>query len=775
MARELKVIITGDSKQLEQALGKSSKSTETFGTKIAGMGKAAGIAAGAAGLALLTEGLKNSVDIALKDQSAHALLQRAFKNSGIDAGKYAKKIDDAKDSSRELGFKNSDVMTSLAKLIVPTKDVGKAMQDLKVAEDLARAKHIDLGAAVQIVTGALAGNQRAVKTLGIVVPPVTAAVDSLKKAHRGEKGPIDSAAMAHAKYLDKIATGQKIIDTLSEKVRGQSQAYAGTASGGMAVFSAKLDDLQGKIGGALLPVLESVVSFINSNWNSIGTVMSDVWNAAKIPLEGFIAPMKVLWDLIHGDWGGAWDAIKAPAVAAWDAIKGAIQPVIDQITGPLTTAMTGIQATASTVWTAVSGAVSTAFDAIKNAFNTIWTPVESAIKTGMNSVKTTAETVWSAVSGAVRGAFSAAKTAFDTIWNAWYGSLKTELQWVGAAGSTVWSTLSGAVGTAFGAIKGFWNNVLKPAFDAFKDAINWIKDHAGDAFNAIETAVTSVVGPVTSAINSMIGPLKTLVSWLQTAWDWIGKVGGGGGGQHNDPGNANSPVGPGGPTGPKRAMGGYLPGGANQGIPILAHGGEYVIRKSAVDKLGTAFLGRLNSYDGGGPVDPATGVPFEIPLTSAVGSGPAYEIWRQRVKVAKIAKKEARILASRALYNPSMLPTPASRADAQIADWMDSLQTDSLFTMRLNALKSFVDSGDAYRGGAVSRSWLTYGVPKLKTGGYITRGGIAEVHRGETVTPAGRGMGDVHIYLDGKEITSVVESRLVARGRQGQAITARTP
>ncbi len=228
---------------------------------------------------------------------------------------------------------------------------------------------------------------------------------------------------------------------------------------------------------------------------------------------------------------------------------------------------------------------------------------------------------------------------------------------------------------------------------------------------------------------------------------------------------------------PKKATGGYLSGGAHEGIPIMAHGGEFVIRKRAVDKLGMGFLSQLNSYDGGGPVDPETGVPFEIPLTSAVGSGAAYEIWRRKHMMDKIAKKEARILASRALYNPARLPTPASAADSVIDSWLSALSTDALFTERLGALKMAVDSGDLYRGGAVTRDYLTYGVPKLKTGGTLLSDGLFYGHRGERVTPArathGGGMGDIKIYLDGREITSVVESRLVAQGRRGGPYPAR--
>ena len=59
-------------------------------------------------------------------------------------------------------------------------------------------------------------------------------MDALRAAHVGVKGPIDAAAASAAKYQDKLSTGNEILDAVKAKLAGQADAYAKTASGGMA-------------------------------------------------------------------------------------------------------------------------------------------------------------------------------------------------------------------------------------------------------------------------------------------------------------------------------------------------------------------------------------------------------------------------------------------------------------------------------------------------------------------------------------------------------------
>jgi hypothetical protein len=89
--------------------------------------------------------------------------------------------------------------------------------------------------------------------LGITVPTVTAAYDALgKNATKAEQ--------AHAKLIDKMATGDAVVKAVAEHVKGQGEAYAGTAAGGMEQFHAQLDHLEVAIGSGLLPVMTALAT-----------------------------------------------------------------------------------------------------------------------------------------------------------------------------------------------------------------------------------------------------------------------------------------------------------------------------------------------------------------------------------------------------------------------------------------------------------------------------------------------------------------------------------
>ncbi len=724
MSRKLIVEIIGDTSSLDKSLKTSTKGAQSFGVSMKGLAKGALLAGGAAGVAskgvdLLFEGLGKSITAAEEAEKAHALVAQSFKNAGLSADKYSKQIDAVGKAAVQLGFDDEDAQVSMAKFVTAGQSVGQAMRDVAIAEDLARAKNIDLDSSTKIITGALAGQTRALKTLGIAYIPTTKAVDELRAAHAASKEPITAVELATAKLADKQANAAAVLERVSAATKGQAEAFSQTAAGGMAQFQVQVQNIEEAIGGKLLPVMTQTVAFINDNWSTIGTVIAEVFAVAKIAIENFIAPMRVLWALLHGDWAGAWNALKAPAVAAFDAIKGAIMPVINLISGGLTSALQAIRNTFANVWSAIQGVVSSAVGSVRGSLSSLASFVEGR-----------ASNVWGGLKGAVSGALSG----------------------LGSIASNAFNGFVNAIERAAGAAGRAARRVGEAVVDAIRSVIDAIKvpgAHIDVPYPSVHLTYSSIDTHI-PGVGTVSIPTGASISIGHTGFDTP----------------TLDPFG-------SFAAGGQIPG-AGGPVPIMAHAGEFVIRKSAVDALGSGFLSSLNSFQTGGLLDPTDSSGHTLPLTSAVGSGIPYEIWRRKVAMSKYAKKEARIMASRALYNPSMLPTPASRADMVIDDWMTSLSTDALFTERLGALKAFVDSGDAYRGGAVSRSWLTYGVPKLATGGNITRSGIAYVHRGETVTPAGASP-VIHVYVGEKEVAAIVRDSIVEDGRKGGPLAARTP
>lgn len=221
-----------------------------------------GKAAGVAGLAIiggLAVGLEKSVHAAIDAQASQARLAQSFKNVHLSLGAYKESLDAAESSGRKLGFTDTQTREAIGSLLPATKNYAAAIADLGVAQNLARFKGVSLVDSTKMLTMAMTGSQRAAKQLGITVSPVTKNMDALAKgATHAEK--------AHAKLLDKMATGQAVIAATSALVHGHAAAL-GPAALAAQVFHAQVEHLQATIGEKLLPaltkVLEKVTAFVS--------------------------------------------------------------------------------------------------------------------------------------------------------------------------------------------------------------------------------------------------------------------------------------------------------------------------------------------------------------------------------------------------------------------------------------------------------------------------------------------------------------------------------
>ena len=122
------------------------------------------------------------------------------------------------------GFTGDELRSSLSALVTVTKDTKQAQTDQSAAEDLARARGIDLASATNIVIKAQEGNVGALKKLGIIVPAVTKNVDDLKASHQK----FTPEQLKAAQAADKQATATAALAAIQKAAQGQAEAYAGT-------------------------------------------------------------------------------------------------------------------------------------------------------------------------------------------------------------------------------------------------------------------------------------------------------------------------------------------------------------------------------------------------------------------------------------------------------------------------------------------------------------------------------------------------------------------
>lgn len=196
--------------------------------KMAGVGQKAFFALGTAAVALGTVALHE----ADKFEAAHARMETSLKNVGVQYDQVKGKVAAYDSSMEKLGFSNADAENSLSRLILATKDLGRATQDEALAADISRARHIDLQSATDLLTKVEQGRFTVLTRLGI----------------------------ASKEQVAQLHNAREATALLTQLYGGQAQAYAETFAGKLEVLKAKSEDLAKNIGLRLIPIIESLVS-----------------------------------------------------------------------------------------------------------------------------------------------------------------------------------------------------------------------------------------------------------------------------------------------------------------------------------------------------------------------------------------------------------------------------------------------------------------------------------------------------------------------------------
>jgi hypothetical protein len=228
--------------------------------------------------------LEDSVRKAADAQVAQTLLAGALQNNVKYWDGSTQAIEDNITSNLRLGFTQSDQTTTMAKLVTATGSVKDAMDQMRVAMDLARFKNIPLQDAADLLTKALHGNRRALKSLGIELP--------------------------------KTATKGEIMRAIQEKLTGTAERYANTLDGKVAGANARLDAAEERIGKITTPILTTAVSnFADMLDYMAGDPTKQATGALKVIQDNVNALQRGVEKLTTW-WGHLFDSMAAAETAA---------------------------------------------------------------------------------------------------------------------------------------------------------------------------------------------------------------------------------------------------------------------------------------------------------------------------------------------------------------------------------------------------------------------------------------------------------------------------
>lgn len=508
--RSLNVVIAGDAKPLGRATREADGHLNRLGKTGAKMGKAlafgfAGAAAAAGGA--LVVGLKKSVDAAVDAEKSQARLTAQLKASGISYRAHAREIDNViQKTSRLAGLDDEDLQDAFTNIVRVTGNVNKSLKLTGLAADFARAKHMDVAKAGELVGKVAGGNVGILSRYGI--------------------------------QIDKGATATEALGKLQEKFSGQAEAYGKTAAGAQERFGVAVENLEEKLGSKLLPIVTDVTNkiatFVGEMESGKGAGgrfadrVSDAFGKVKAVAE-------TVWPVLREGGREALDLLGAGfdrVGAIIDAVRPTFLKVKDDVavglgavTGWLEENRPAIEEFAAAVQDKLVAAFGTVRDSVGAAIDWLRQNVPPAFEAVKGAVVTAFETVKGAVSSAVQfigGWIDKHRDDIGAFAQAWKNIATGVAVAVGAVVVAVKTVLVPAMRVLWDVVKAVWPGIRQAIEGALKVIGGIIQVFSGVFTGDFHRMWEGVKDIFSGALGAVLGLLRAAIEGILAAGKDVG-------------------------------------------------------------------------------------------------------------------------------------------------------------------------------------------------------------------------------------------------------------
>ena len=327
-SRTLKLSILADVDNLNKGLKSAETDVDSFGGKIgaagAKIGKAFAAAAAAAGAAAIAIGIE-SVKAAVADEKAQTQLALALENAtGATTAQIAATEKTILKMSLATGITDDELRPALGRLVRSTGDTTEAQKLLALAMDVSTATGKPLEAVSNSLARGFDGNTTALGKLGVGL----------------------SAAELKSMSFEEVQ------GRLSDLFGGAAAANAETYAGKIARVQVAFGEAKETLGTALLPILGTLLDFINqkalpaitaftdafsiTKGEGFGKVISDVGTTITKTFTPIVEGMKKVFESVKtailnskDEFKAFWDVIKYVAPLIGSAIGGSLAVIGD--------------------------------------------------------------------------------------------------------------------------------------------------------------------------------------------------------------------------------------------------------------------------------------------------------------------------------------------------------------------------------------------------------------------------------------------------------------
>jgi hypothetical protein len=327
-SRTLKLSILGDVDSLNKSLKTAGGDVDSFGDKVgkasAAIGKAFAAAAAAAGAAAIAIGVE-SVKAAIADEKAQTQLALALENAtGATTAQVAATEQSILQMSLATGVADDELRPALGRLVRSTGDITIAQDLLTTALDVATA------------TG----------------KPLETVANALGKAYDGNTAALGKLGIGLSSAELKTMTFTDVQGRLTELFGGAAAANAETYAGKIARVQVAFDEAKETLGTALLPILETFLTFINENAlpainafsnafsltedNGFGKIISDVGSTIQKTVQPIFEGAVKVFNSVKtavmnskNEFSAFWDVVKVIAPLIGKSIGAALSVIGD--------------------------------------------------------------------------------------------------------------------------------------------------------------------------------------------------------------------------------------------------------------------------------------------------------------------------------------------------------------------------------------------------------------------------------------------------------------
>jgi hypothetical protein len=415
-------------------------------------------------------------------------------------------------------------------------DVVGTLQELTGrAADFASVMNLDVNEAAELFQSGLAGETEPLRRYGLDLSAARV------QAYALANGITDNAAAMTESQ--KVQARYRLLMEQTAKTAGD---FANTSDGlanRQRIANAQWKNAQATIGTALLPVMEAVTGFIQTQvvpafqrfgeWfqrdgmpalSRFGATLRDDVLPVLSGLVGFLIRNRDILIPLATIIAGIVAAYKVYAMVTGLVTIAQIALNVAMTANPIGLIVVAIGALIAAIvvlWNkneTFRKVVIAAWEAIKAAAEFVWNGIRAVIETVWNAIKRAVDVVWPYVEKIIKGVWTAIK---------WY--VTTYIDVVQKVITVAWKVIEKATHLAWEAIKTFIINPIRAANDVVRAVIaavrDWlsstwatIRDRASAAWQNIKDAVTTPVDAARTTVRTIVGNVR---DWLSDAWTAI--------------------------------------------------------------------------------------------------------------------------------------------------------------------------------------------------------------------------------------------------------------